>query len=174
MKLAKSWALLGALALLLAPAAGQADWVTPVGTLEADKGTYHWGDEVQLVHLVTNYDDTSYTYQFNQNPGWNVYAYENSAGLDPWSLLMTQEPLWTAFDRWVMYGYSITLTPGQTVECHYSWDLRDYDDEFVAPGIYEVVEDLTGQSARFTVTPEPGTVLLLVAAGVPLLMKHRR
>ena len=179
MKVAEACALLGVAVLLLAAPVGQAS-IFPVATLEADKAVYHWGEEVQLVHLVTNTSDTDFTFWFaGSSPRWDLYAFENAAGLEPLSLLMTQEPVWGRGDDACLPWYQtwslpLTLSPGQTLEYHYTWDLRDEDGELVPHGVYEVVETITLAGARFTVMPEPGTLILLCSGSILALIRRVR
>jgi len=129
---------------------------------------------VQLFHLVTNPTESSYGRQFSWSPGWNYYAYENSLGLDIWPLVATQEPVWSPDTCIAWVNWTLTVPAYSTLEYYRTWDLRDYDGFLVQPGVYEIFEDFTDTSLRFTVIPEPGALLLLVAAAVPLLIKHKR
>jgi len=164
-------------------------------TVLTDKSVYRVDEEVQVRQLITNCSDGPIGIETNWQPGFDVFAYENSAGLDRTELWMTQKS-WQAAPFGKLAGGAYYLVPGHWLEFEYTpWDLDvpaiglELETEeygIPSPGEYDLLGvmygavvlgayDVVYNDAHITVlaeAPEPGTVLLFLGGGVPLLMKQ--
>ncbi len=152
--------------------------ITPTGWVEdqlasvefrigTDKTFYSWGEQVNVVHRVSNIGELTRTFQFN---------------CEPWENLQIQQDgqlIWERPTPFAMSRPKVVLSPGDVWESQYTWDLRDNAGEFVPPGQYDVTGVLYGDgssiSVPITVLPEPsGVGVTLVGAGLWTLRRRRR
>jgi len=140
---------------------------------------YYPGDDVQITVSLHNNTDQELTFR-SPGSGRGVYAYENEAGYDAMFLLYNEEPVWSISDVNLEPRTWLLLGAGESWEETASWDLRDgYHNQPVEPGQYELVFSVafpleyesiemnwSEMSKQITVVPEPGTLSLLLTAGV--------
>ena len=117
-----------------------------------------------MLHRVTNLGDQDVTIRCYQVPEFNFLV--KKSGHIVWSHV-------TAFKHTFS---DIDLRANESIERTCIWDMINYENNLIEPGIYDVVGIVYNippeaeVSIPITVIPEPGSLVLLMT-GVPFLIK---
>jgi len=144
--------------------------------IQTDKSVYELGQEAQVVHRLTNLQETAVSFTCSEDPCWNVLVYENNEGLDLyWDLILAGTDVWARNRSFAHVVWTYTLGPGEFVEYNTVWDLTDYEGNLVALGTYEVAGFTPGPaiSTSVNVIPEPATLVLLCVPAMFGIIRHR-
>ncbi|MDY6912564.1 MAG: BsuPI-related putative proteinase inhibitor [Chloroflexota bacterium] len=148
-------------------------------SIETDKSVYSLPEDVQVVYRVTNISNETYAW-WSWAPAYDVVVSRDA------------EPIW-----WVSYGefynagpVGTTLSPGQSKELRYTWDMKDNEGNMVTPGTYEIeggmylCESTPGllhgsvignRATNITIIPEPASLtLMLLGLGYITARKRKR
>ncbi|MHC4842901.1 MAG: PEP-CTERM sorting domain-containing protein [Planctomycetota bacterium] len=138
--------------------------------IQTNQSVYDLGENVELLYRVTNLGTEETTFYFPQDPEWNFWAYKN------------QENVWRAVNGWWTRSTSLTLSPSESEEYSYIWDMVDSDGYLVESRGYDIVGGLFSTSGGYeytevevpiTIVPEPSSLALLII-GVSVVGHFRR
>jgi len=148
----------------LTPAGGP----RPAYFLDTDKAVYQLGEQVHAVHRLTNEGDEDYRLQKITTPVFDL-----------WVLDIDGDKIWS-YNMIVLPGNAgwLTVAPGESVLREYTWDMTDYQGNFVSPGAYELVGVIYGGAhvrTGITVVPEPTTLgVVLAGFGFAIIRRGAR
>ena len=113
---------------------------------------------------MVNPSPWKFTLALNMTPGFDLWVLEDGV------------TIWSQHTCFFMYGSSVIVEPGETLQYDYVWDMRDYEGNLVGPGEYEVRSVIYGGgenvSTGITIVPEPVTLgILLLTSGLLLRKK---
>ncbi len=142
------------------------DYRDLVYTIETDKPIYSLTEDVHVTHRVTNPLNVNVTLGFTQEPGFNLWIRDEG------------NLIWRSSEGFLLVVWELTLSPGETIQHDYLWNLTDANDNPVGPGQYELVSMMNewyeDSGTTITIIPEPTTlVLLLVGLGLTSMRKRR-
>ena len=130
--------------------------------IQTDKSTYTLGENVNMLHRVTNLRDQDVHISCTKAPEFNFIVEKNG------------DDIWARYRSFYTFSPGVEILAGEYVEKTFSWDMKDNNGILVAPGIYNVVgvmyNGLTEVSVPITVIPEPGSLVLFIT-GVSFLIK---
>ena len=135
--------------------------------IQTNKYTYNLGENVEMLHRVTNLGDIDVHIPCTKAPEFNFLVEKN--GVD----------IWARHHYFVAFSPGVNILAGEYVEKTFSWDMYDDNGILVAPGIYNVMgvmyNDIgpTEVSIPITVIPEPGSLVLLITGSFVLIRKKR-
>jgi len=142
--------------------------------IETDKPVYQLGEEVHITHRAMNLGDADVTIRFTCEPGFRFDVVTAGERVEPW--------LWVLSAR----VWSLTLSPGESYESEWTWDMADSDGNPVLPGTYDILGLSHGTPVMpvgasspddpvtsITIVPEPAMVGLL-SLGFGILLRRRK
>jgi hypothetical protein len=146
---------------------------------QTNKFIYELGENVEILHRVTNLSDEPLTF---------VFAYQQQCHFEVWDGVTR---IWGWPKLVNPAGSGFTLRPGEFKEFLIDWDTMndngtlELDDDFsVSPGIYDVLGRLMGGtsdgiipesvSVPIQIIPEPTTFLLLGSGLIAMLSCRKR
>jgi len=143
---------------------------------QTDKAVYVLGDNVDILHRVTNLRDEEITFEFANLQDY-MYFEVSQVGSLIWAY--PSGPVNPAV-------WDLTLQAGDNAEGSLVWEMVDGQGSPVAPGVYDVSAVLQGTgkdgtdplsvSVSIQIVPEPASVTLVLLGGVGLVAvsRHRR
>jgi len=132
--------------------------------IQTDKAVYDLGENVQMLHRVTNLMNEDVTIPCSRAPEFNLWVQKDGGAI--WSLIH--------IFKW--YSPGVELAVGEPKELSCNWDMRDDNGNLVELGIYAVVGVMynepwnynnhgnyipTEVAVPITIIPEPAAILLL-------------
>ena len=117
--------------------------------IETDKSFYYLGDNVQILYRLTKLGPPSVTIPCSEHPPTNIIILKENQRINVKYPLRFPEPV----DLWLPF-----LFPYETT---FNWDMNDFNDVPVEPGIYDllgVIYDgigLPDVGVRITILQEP-------------------
>ncbi|MHC4284344.1 MAG: hypothetical protein ACYSWZ_15435 [Planctomycetota bacterium] len=154
--------------ILLAGAAGKAKSAPDSNSIviddiefyvETDKSIYYLGENVEILYRLTKLGFPSATISCHQDPPLNLVVLKDG------------KTVWMKVQGWWQVIVDLQLFPNIPVEITSSWDMNDFNDVPVEPGIYDVlgvIYDTIGipdVGVRITILPEPRTITVGLGAG---------
>jgi len=133
--------------------------------IQTDKSTYNMGEDVNMLHRVTNMGDQDVTIQCNRIPQFNFRVKKNG------------NDIWSRYHFFLTKLSYIEIPVGSFIEKTFTWDMYNDNDYLIGPGIYDVVGVMynsnTEVSVPITVIPEPVSLVLLMTGSFVLIRKKR-
>ena len=134
--------------------------------IETDKSVYQVGEDVEMLFRVTNLSD--------QNKSVTCYrlSYYNQM------VRQNDQMIWVQFNGYLTTIADIDLEPKEVLVHNYTWNMIDYNNNLISPGMYDVVGIMYSYpvievSVPIQVVPEPVTLVLLLAGSVVLSRKKQ-
>ena len=144
-------------------------------SVETDKVVYEVGEWATVTHTILNPSDEAVSLSFGWTPGYDIWAYDNPGDLSVGELYLTREPVRDINQGAYWASWTLDLSPGESYQTDYAWNLTDDDGDELVPGEYVIVESALFADTRITIVPEPGTLAgLLIGAGIACLKRGRR
>ena len=130
--------------------------------IQTDKSVYNLGENVNMLHRVTNLGDQDVTIRCYQVPEFN-FLVQKSGNI-----------VWARSPFFKQIFSDIELNINESIEKNFIWDMIDYNNNLIEPGIYDVIGVLyntpTKVSVPIDVIPEPSSMVLFIA-GVSVLLR---
>ena len=94
--------------------------------IQTDKAVYHLGENVEMLFRVTNLRDEDVGIGCSRSPEFN-FKVEQCAGPGLCA------PVWILYQGWFWIMTGIELSPGESTEVSYNWDMKDIGGNPVLP-----------------------------------------
>ena len=108
--------------------------------VQTDKSVYKLGENVEMLYRVTNLKNEDVTFRFPHSPQYNFWIEKDG------------EVIWRAINGWWTVITEFTLSPNNSKEFNYIWDMKDNENILVNVGKYSVIGGLYAGSGNYVHT----------------------
>lgn len=144
--------------------------------IQTDKLVYNLGESVNMLHRVTNLRDQDVIISCSVTPEFDFFVKKDG------------NSIWSKVRGWYLYSPGVEILSGESIEKTYSWDMKDYNGNFLTPGVYSVVGLMhnemwnrnnfgsfvpTEVSVSINIIPEPSSLVLFMIGFSFLLSKKK-
>ena len=135
--------------------------------IQTDKSTYNLGDDIKMLYRITNLSGNDVSIRCYHIPPINLLVRKNNLNI------------WSKYKSFLGTFTSINISDGDFIDNTFTWDMYDYNDNLIEPGIYDIVGITYNVppeievAVPITVIPEPITLVLLTTGSLVFIRKKR-